>query len=201
MRAIILFLCTLAVFFAAATLGFSGPAAAGTAEAGKFIEKLGNQALSTISDAKLSKDAKQARLERLFSDSVDVPWVAHFVLGRYWKQATDDQKKRYLQAYEKFLIKHYTSRFTDYTSGSFKITATREDSASESTISMQIIPGDGKSEPVQVDYRVRQGSNLKIFDVIVEGVSLITTQRSEFSSVIANKGIDHLISQLAEKSR
>ena len=62
------------------------------------------------------------------------------------------------------------------------------------------------SEPVLVDYRVREskntkgGSGYKIFDVIVEGVSLITTQRSEFASVITNNGIDYLIGQLAAKS-
>ncbi len=66
---------------------------------------------------------------------------------------------------------------------------------------MQIKGSAGDDAPVIVDYRVR-GSNgcFKIFDVIIEDVSMITTQRSEFNSVIGNKGIDYLITQLASKS-
>lgn len=179
------------------------PAQAALADdASKYIQGLGDQALAAITNPKFDKNGKQAALEKIFSDNVDFPWVGRFVMGRFWRQATDDQKARYLKEYQKFLILHYTSRFTDYTSGSFNVTGARDDGENEFTVSMQLKSSEPNSEPVLVDYRVRQeAQGFKIFDVIVEGVSLITTQRSEFASVITNKDIDYLINELAEKSR
>lgn len=197
-------------FLAAVTLGlcltgWTMPARADmAADAGKYVGGLADQTLKTISNDGLNKRQKQAKLDKLFSDNVDFPWVGRFVMGRYWREATDAQKKRYLKEYQKFLILHYTSRFTEYTSGDFKVTGSEDDGDGEFTVSMQIKPGDqsDNGQPILVDYRVRhEGGGFKIFDVIVEGVSMITTQRSEFASVIDKGGIDYLIGQLAAKSK
>jgi len=170
-------------------------------DAAHYIEGIAKQALATISNSKNSKAQKQAALDKLFKNSVDIPWVGRFVLGRFWKQATDDQKSRYMREYEKFLISHYTSRFTDYTSGTFTITGTRDDGENEYTVSMELKGSKKNDEPVLVDYRVRrEGGNFEIFDVIVEGVSLITTQRSEFSAVVSQHDIDYLITQLKNRA-
>jgi len=170
-------------------------------DAAHYIEGIAKQALAAISNSKNSKAQKQAALDKLFKNSVDIPWVARFVLGRYWKQATDEQKSRYLKEYEKFLISHYTARFTDYTSGTFTITGTRDDGENEYTVSMELKGNKKNDEPVLVDYRIRRESNnFEIFDVIVEGVSLITTQRSEFSAVVSQHDIDYLITQLKNRA-
>jgi len=175
--------------------------AASPADAKTYINKLGNNALSIISNAKLNKAQKQDKLNVLFSESVDIPWVARFVMGRFWRQATETQKTAYVREYRKFLIKHYTSRFADYTGGSFTITGVKDDGDNEFTVNMQLLGDKKNSEPVLVDYRVRaDGSAFKIFDVNVEGVSLITTQREEFSSVISQHSIDYLIAQLQNKA-
>lgn len=170
-------------------------------DASKYVESLGHRAIASISNKSLSKEKRKAQIEQLFRENVDINWVGRFVLGRFWKAATDAQKARYLREYEAFLVSHYASRFTDYSSGSFKVTSAHEDGENEFTVSMQI-QADVNSKPVAVDYRVRAGSTkgFKVFDVIVEGVSLITTQRSEFSSVVNDKGLDYLITQLANKT-
>ncbi|MDE3060009.1 MAG: ABC transporter substrate-binding protein [Pseudomonadota bacterium] len=193
----------LLVIAAALCLAFAPAAYAAPADdASHYIQGLGDQALAVISNKALDKNKKQAKLEKIFGDNVDFPWVGRFVMGRYWRQATDDQKTRYLKAYQKFLILHYTSRFTDYTSGTFKVLGVKDDGEGEFTVSMQMQSDEPNSEPVLVDYRVRQAEKgFEIFDVIVEGVSLIATQRSEFSSVITNRGIDYLIDQLAARSK
>lgn len=170
-------------------------------DAGAYVSGLANQTLAIISDTHTSKPQRQAKLNRLFADNVDFPWVGRFVMGRYWREATDSQKARYLKEYQKFLILHYTSRFTEYTSGDFKVTGSEDDGNGEFTVSMRIKPGDQNGQPILVDYRVRrEDAGFKVFDVIVEGVSMITTQRSEFASVISQGGIDYLIRQLAARS-
>jgi phospholipid transport system substrate-binding protein len=170
-------------------------------DASKYVESLGNSAIKTLSNKKLNKEMKSEKIEQIFRKNVDIVWIGRFVLGRFWRQATDDQKKRYLKEYETFLVQHYASRFADYSSGSFKITGARDAGNNEFIISMQIKSDESGSEPILVDYRVRKTiSSFAVFDIIVEGVSMITTQRSEFNSVISNKGMDYLISQLAHKS-
>jgi phospholipid transport system substrate-binding protein len=185
-----------------ASLVMSGASyAKSTDDAKAYVNNVATQALSIIK-TDTGKDAKKKKLEKLFAESVNLSWIGKFVMGRYWRQATDDQKKRYTQEYERFILHHYTSRFTEYTSGSFTITDAKDDGNNEYTVNMSLKDDTKKNEPpVLVDYRVRkEGSGFKIFDVIVEGVSMITTQRSEFASVLAKHDIEHLITQLAKKS-
>jgi phospholipid transport system substrate-binding protein len=184
-----------------ATPAVAAPASEGERAASKYMEDVASKALGIIADTKISKDAKQAKLDKIFIDSVDIAWVGKFVMGRYWRDATDDQKKRYLKEYQAFVVKHYTSRFAEYTSGNFTITGTEDNGDNEYTVSMKLSGGDKNAEPVLVDYRLRkEGSGFKIIDVTVEGVSMITTQRSEFAAVIGRHNIDYLIEQLANKS-
>lgn len=183
-------------------LFFASPASAETVEnASKYVETLGNSAIATLSDKSMAKEVKQAKIEKLFRENVDIAWIGKFVLGRFWRQASDEQKKNYMLQYETFLVHNYATRFTDYTSGSFKITDAKSDGDDEFTVSMQIKSDEAGSEPVMVDYKIRTDkghkNNFAVFDIIVEGVSMITTQRSEFTSVVANKGMDYLISQLS----
>lgn len=172
--------------------------------ASKYIESLGNSAIATLTDKKLDKETKNQKIEQLFRENVDVAWIGKFVLGRFWRQVTDDQKTRYLKEYETFLVHNYATRFTDYTGGSFKITEARDDGNNEFVISMQIKSEIAGEAPILVDYRVRSDKNHKdkfvIFDIIVEGVSMITTQRDEFTSILTNQDMDYLITQIAKKS-
>jgi phospholipid transport system substrate-binding protein len=170
--------------------------------AGRYVEQLGNQALEVITNKKFSKEQKQQRLEKIFAENVDIAWVARFVMGRFWRTATDEQKQRYVKEYQKFLIKHYTARFAEYSGGSFAINDTRAaENEGEYIVSMQITSQEPGAQPVMVDYRVRRDNGgFRIFDVVVEGVSMITTQRSEFSSVLNAQGIDALIGKLGSMS-
>jgi len=192
-------------FFAVAAflfVSFTPAIAAPVDDASKYIEGVGNSAVETLSNKALSKDKKRAKIEKLFRDNVDTAWIGKFVLGRFWRTATDAQKKAYMKEYETFLVENYATRFTDYTGGSFKISDAKDSGDGEYVVSMQIQSGDSSAEPVLVDYKVRKGgkNGYAIFDIIVEGVSMITTQRSEFSSVVSNKGLDYLVSQLANKT-
>lgn len=190
-----LFLC------AAALLSISLPAhAASVKDAEQFVSRMANEAITAISSKSLDKAKKQAKLEKIFSDSVDTKWIGKFVMGRFWKEATDAQKKTYLKEYDSFVIKHYASRFAEYTAGTFSITGSQDNGDDEFMVNMEISTGDADAEPVLVDYRVRYEGGFKVYDIIVEGVSMIQTQRSEFTSLLNSKGIDHLIQQLANKT-
>lgn len=178
------------------------PAAhAGETEARDFVQKLGDNVLGIVDDGAMSASQKEDRLTATFSSAVDVDWVGKFVLGKYWRRATDEQKTRYQELYRTFLLRGYASRFKEYrqTSASgFVITGSREIRENEYQIDSEIIR-TGEA-PVLVSYRVRfETGNYKLFDVIIEGVSQLATQRSEFGALIARKGMDQFIDMLESK--
>jgi phospholipid transport system substrate-binding protein len=172
----------------------------GKEAASAFANDLGHKSLSVITDAALSKTEKQAQLEELFTQSVDIDWIGQFVLGRYWKTATEDQKQHYLANYRAFTVRHYTTNLSSFTDANFEVAKIREDDKGGNIVTMRIKRPHAEDVVTDFDVRPQQGNGLKVYDIVVEGVSMITTQRSEFNSVISQKGLDYLIDQLKQRS-
>ena len=113
---------------------------------------------------------------------------------------TDHEKQDYLNAYKHYLIKTYVPRFKEYNNQSIKIVNTKDIGNGQYIVSTQITSKDSEKHTINIGYRCKQeGDNFKIRDIIGEDVSLIATQRSEFSSVIGNGGIEKLIKTLMDK--
>lgn len=180
---------------------FHAPALAASAEDAKaYTSAIGDKVLGIMNDSDLSNDTKLAQLENLFVDVVDVDWVGRFVLGRHWRGASEEQKAEYLPAYRDFLIKHYTSRFAEYSGETFALDDAQPRREGEFMVRMKIERPAGQA-PVIVDYMLRaEGDSFKVFDIVVEGVSLINTQRSEFGSLVERQGLDSLTAALKKKT-
>lgn len=166
-----------------------------------FIENMGERALSFLSDESLSESAKQKQFHDLLEDSFDMNTIARFALGRHWRPATNEQKKEYLDLFKEMIIKVYSSRFDEYQGQDFDVRQYRAESDKDAIVSSFIVPESGPE--IQIDWRVRYKSGrYKVIDVIVEGVSMSVTQRSDFSSVIQRGGgkIDVLLEHLREKA-
>lgn len=189
--------------FLALGLCLTSPAAyaATEAQASTYISNISTNAVDIIKNKSLAKPQKAKQLETIFNTSVDFPWVARFVMGHYWREANDAQRTRYTSLYQKFLVLHYASLFSGYSGGSFKILYSRDDGDNEFTVGMQIQGDDGNSEPVVIEYKIRADTKnkFKVFDVIIEGVSMLASQRSEFAGILNNKGVDYLSDQLEKK--
>jgi len=173
-------------------------AAGKESSAKNFIDKLGKDAIEVVGNAKLSEKAKMNALADIIKPSVDFDWIGKFVLARSWKTASEEQRKEFLSLYQSFMIKTYTSRVKEFSSVAFDVTGVNHNGDDEYTVSTKILrPSEA---PVLVDYRViDKGGNIKIIDMVVEGVSLLTTQRSEFASVVSRDGIDGLNEMLKKK--
>lgn len=190
-----------------ATLCFGLPAMAATVtvdDAKAYAHSVGDKVIAVLDDKSLSDDQKIQNLESLFIDVVDVKWVGRFVLGTSWRSATPEQQQAYLDAYGAFLVKNYTSNFAEYGGETFVVTTARaEERAGEFFVRTEIERKGGQPNVI-VDYRLRAEDgkkvDFKVFDIIVEGVSLIATQRSEFASVVNRQGLDKLISLLKSKT-
>lgn len=170
-------------------------------EARDFIDGVGKKVVAVLGDGSIPDSAKETQLQALFRESVDVDWIGRFVLGKYWRTASQEQQQRYLEHYSGFLIKSYTSKFKEYTgSETYDILGSKTDDQGRTVVTMALVrPGEPK---VMVDYKLRKEEGaLRVFDIVVEGVSLLNTQRSEFASVVSRKGLDYLIDQLQKRAQ
>jgi phospholipid transport system substrate-binding protein len=184
---------------AAAAMLLAAPAShAGTPEdAQKFIDGVASDVLNVLK-TDTGKSEKMATMETIFANAVDIPQVAKYVLGKHWREATPEQQKAYVDAYQPFVIRNYAGKLTKYSGQNYKLKNARA-SGSDYVVTMEII--DPGNPSVFVDYRLRENSKgYKIIDIAVEGVSLSATQRSEFNSIVSSKGIDYLISALEKQA-
>lgn len=174
--------------------------AASANDAEAYASSIGDKVLDVMNDDAIANAKKLSQLEALFVDVVDVDWVGRFVLGRHWRATDEAQRAAYLDAYRDFLIKHYTSRFAEYSGETFTVEDAVQRREGEYMVRMNIQRPQGQA-PVIVDYMLREnGESFKVFDIIVEGVSLISTQRSEFDSVVARNGVEKLTEMLKTKT-
>lgn len=165
----------------------------------KFVRETADSTLRIVSDGSLTEEQKEESLNKLFEKTVDVDWIAKFAMGFYWRGVDDEQKKEYVRLYRKFLMSSYVPRFKAYTNQKLELKGVFVDGEGKYLVQTEI-KNPGKPD-IRVDYKVRQGadSSYKIFDIIGEGVSMITTQRSDFGSILSRKGVDHLIGLLRKK--
>jgi len=160
-----------------------------------FIQGVTDKVIGIVADENLDSEQKEEELNQVFIDVVDVDWIGKFVLGKYWRRATDEQKKEYLEAYRLFLQKTYVSNFKKYDGEKVKIKKTRKEDEGEYLVETTIERGNGKT--LDVDYKVRNTEGgKKIFDIYIEGVSLLNTQRTEFNSVVSRNGLDNFIKKM-----
>lgn len=159
------------------------------AEAKDFVQGMAQKALNFLGDEKMSQAQKTSSFSKLLHDSFDMETIGRYALGRYWRSATPAQKKEYQALFREMVVTVYSNRFHEYRGQKFETRSARADSEHDAVVTSFIVSGQGPD--VQVDWRIRQkNGQYKVVDVIVEGVSMLMTQRSDFSSVIQRGGGD-----------
>lgn len=180
-------------------LAASGEARAGE-EAASFVQKMGDKALSSLTAKDLAATERESRVRRLLHTNFDVPTIGRFALGTYWKDASAAQRDKYMSLFEDMIVKTYSQRFAEYSGQQFKVGKVLESSARDSVVDSQILQDGGP--PVSVQWRVRnKDGQMKVVDVIVEGISMGVTQRSDFAAVIQSGGgkVDALLASLEKR--
>ena len=169
---------------------------------GSYIIEITETAINTLTDKSIDQSKKEVQFGKLFDKNFDIPSMSRFVLGKYWKQASLDQKKNFIKAFRNYIVKTYSSRFNEYSGEKLKLIDFENQSNPKIFLVHTIL--EREDEPViKVDWRIGKKKNrFVILDIIIEGISLAITQRSEFVSVIdQNEGnIDQLISLLKERT-
>lgn len=181
-------------------MAIAAPASAQSQDPAQFINDLGQKALAALTNKSAGASELQNRFRSLLNGNFDVKTIGRFALGRYWNTASPQQQQDYLQLFEDQIVDAYATRFREYSGETFKVGTVRTE-GSDSVVTSQIIRPQGP--PIDVEWRVRKaGDGLRIIDVAVAGVSMATTQRSEFAAVIERNGgnVDSLIQALRNKT-
>ena len=173
-----------------------------TDDPGLYVIEITKNAIDTLTNQSIDQNKKEVLFGKLFDKNFDIPSISRFVLGKYWKQASLDQKKQFIKAFRNYIVKTYSSRFNEYSGEQLKLV--NFENESNPKIFLVHTGLERQDAPIiKVDWRIgKKKDRFVILDIIIEGISLAITQRSEFVSVIdQNEGnINHLIALLKEKS-
>ncbi|WP_428487493.1 MlaC/ttg2D family ABC transporter substrate-binding protein [Rhodopila sp.] len=166
-----------------------------TDRASSFVKATGDKLVAVVNGPG-SAAQKRGEMTQIINASVDVDSVGRFCLGRYWRQASEEQKKRYLDLFHEVLITNITSKLGDYKGVKFTLGRSRpqdEEVAVSTTVDRPNNP------PTAVDWIISNPDSApKIIDVVAEGTSLRLTQRSDYASYLAhnNNNINALITAM-----
>ncbi|MFY8106617.1 phospholipid-binding protein MlaC [Elstera sp.] len=171
-------------------------------EARELIETLGVQAIGTINDDKLADADRREKFSKLLVDGFDIPAIARFCLGRYWRGATDEQKAAYQAAFQQMIIAVYATRFREYRGVAFSVVNSRSEGDDHAIVTSSLQPPTS-SQAAKVEWRVlRPQGKPKVVDVIVEGVSMSLTQQQDFAAAMQSNGgdLDRFIAELKKRA-
>jgi len=190
-----------ALFVLTATASNAAPPPVNPADAVAFMNRLWGRAVEVL-NRKTDPAVREARFRELFRQDFDAPGIARFVLGRYWRAVSEEEQKEFVKLFEDYVVFVYTARLADFGGQSFKIRGSRSDGNGVIVSTDLVSPGN--PTPLRMDWRLVTDDNgsYKINDVIVEGVSMTMTQRSEFAAVVQRNGgqVQSLISMMREKT-
>ena len=156
----------------------------------EFITEIVEEAKKVLV-ATNSKEFKTKKLSELALKTVDIKGVAYYSLGGYKKQLNDEQMKKFLELFEQYFLKSFTSRLTDYSDPKIEVQSIKIINPKYTIVKSQLL-ADDKKPSVNIEWRVYTKNPDKplIRDLIIEGISLARTQKEEFASVIETNNGD-----------
>lgn len=159
-----------------------------------FYHAVTAEAQSIIRDDTRDFEQKQKDLAVVFNKTVDSKWIGKFVLGRFWRVATPAEQKEYLDLYQQYLTQIYVSKFNDEDLSSFELVMTSMTRLASGEIATKTLIKRPGQQEVHVDYTMTEvGNECRVRDIVIENVSLLSSQRSEFGSLASRSGVAGVI--------
>jgi phospholipid transport system substrate-binding protein len=166
----------------------ASPAPAATLnDAGKFIDRVVAEAMSDLRSSDFTSTERVERLAALLQENFDIPRITRFVLGRYWKTASEEDRTAFGTLFGQFVVKTYSSRMSQFTEETVKVQAMRIEGETSAVVTSEIVHPSGP--PTPLEWRVRNDAGtLRIVDIDVAGISMALTEREEFAAFIQRSG-------------
>ena len=171
-------------------------------EADVFIQSTVNRAAETLNGS-LTKEQRIEKLKEIAKETVDIKGIGFYSLGSHRKNISKDQLTSYMNIFEEYFLKSFSSRLAEYSNPEIEVNSKKKLNENYTIVSSTLVATESRPE-VKIDWRVytKNPENLLIRDLIIEGLSLARTQKEEFSSIInSNDGkIEALLKSLSDFS-
>ena len=156
----------------------------------QFIQEVVDEAKKVLVETN-TKEFKTEKLSKMALKTVDIKGVAYYSIGNYRKKLNDEQLDEYLVLFEKYFLKSFTSRLTDYSDPKINVLSIEVLNPKYTIVKSLLLATDKKPE-VKIEWRVytKNPDRPLIRDLIIEGLSLARTQKEEFASVIESNNGD-----------
>ena len=179
---------------------FSNISISNSIEPDVFVQSTVNRASKVLSD-NLSKDQKIEALKSIAEETVDIKGIGMYTLGAYRKTLNEDQKEQYEVLFREYFLKTFSSRLAEYSNPEIQVNSREKLNKNYTMVSSILVATDQRPE-IDILWRIytKDPDNLKIRDLVIEGLSLARTQKEEFSSIIKSNdnNIEGLFTNLKE---
>lgn len=170
-----------------------------------YVENLIDKSYEIFNDQKLSNTERTDKSKQLIRSHLYLDWMAKYTLGRHRRVISKNKIAEFSKIYSKFVVKAYTDLSTSYNGEKAVLKRIRQINDDMFIVNMEILRPSGQL-PIKVDYLVHKIENdtkdpYRIGDIITEGISILNSQQAEFNSVISNRGIDALITDLQSRAK
>jgi phospholipid transport system substrate-binding protein len=171
----------------------------------KLVKAVADEVLNALRNDPDLRGGSQTKMAQLIEEKVaprfDFERMTRLAVGRNWRQATPEQQKTLIEQFRSMLVRSYSTAYSAYRNIVIEVRPLRLQPTDEDVQVRSEIKLPGGAPPVTVDYSmVKSDSDWKVYDVTVDGVSLVTTYRSTFAEEIRQNGIDGLIKALQQKN-
>lgn len=169
-----------------------------------LVKQTAEEVLTIVKTDKDIQSGNQQKIYAVAEEKIlpnfDFERVCRMVLGKNWRSATPEQQTAFKKEFRSLLLRTYASALGKYRDQVIEYKPLRMDAgATNATVKTQIIQNGG--QPIAVDYSLAKATDgWKVYDIVIENVSLVTNYRSQFSNEIRQNGLDSLIKKLADKN-
>ncbi|MCY7387597.1 MAG: ABC transporter substrate-binding protein [Burkholderiales bacterium] len=189
---------------AAVLVGLNSQVASAQESPDALVRKNTTEILAAIKADKDLAAGNQQKIEKLADEKIlplfNFVRMTQLAVGRNWKDASDAQKKSLIDAFRTLLIRTYSTSLTQFRNQTVEVKPTKMTAADTEVVVKTLIIQPG-GQPIPIDYSMeKSGDSWKVYDVLIDGVSLVTNYRSSFNTEIQKSGIDGLVKSLADRN-
>jgi phospholipid transport system substrate-binding protein len=166
------------------------------------VQEAVDNVMATLADQTLTSEARDQRLEELVRSQFDFQLMGQWILGVHWRQATPEQRERFIELFTQLLETTYRDRMSEYAdqyAGDEQVEIVSERIIdNRALVDTIVITADRKRIPISYKLDLQQGE-WRAYDVVIEEVSLVNTYRSEYAELVRRHGFDGLFSRMEKR--
>lgn len=185
-----------AVLLLLPSMGIAAPAATPS----EFVREIGSRTVDILADADRPRTVKVAEVRSVLDSAFDLGFISRAVAGRHWRAMSPQQRSAYTGLFDRLISKIMAERISGYAGETFTLTRAVSIDERDTLVGTAVQRPSG-GPAWSIDWRVRDGdAGLRLIDVVVEGISLVLTQRAEADGIVQSVGLDGLLDEMRRRS-